>query len=665
MAAGGLRHAGEAIARRRHLSPAHAARGGRTRARLRSEPGRPHPRHSRDRRERRRPRADQDKGASLCHRHATFHAPAGAHSSRSSPPRCARRLHGAPGEASGARHGCRALDGLETLAHSLYRRLAGWTPRQPGRRRRRPFALRAGDLPPTCTLLPPATTSSRHWGCRLFARLTWRMQQTQLPVQCRQPGQNAISKYHRHAVASSWRGNAGRTRTSRSGTQRHRRQRSCRVSSTSSARSAQPDRDRSQRLRRRAGQSSSGMPPSASPTSKLAPSGAATIIPGQHHHHRRALPGIRGTGAGRHRADAEPPRRKIVLVIDDEPIRENLRMLLDEWGYQSIVAADSARTGAAAAHLEGSRSTLSSLSDLHLGEAVEDRLPTRHRQRAPPVPTADGRDDPDPPATPPATGCTPRRRQPGARCCSNRCRPPHDLFEGACTSLLGGWESAGSPANSSPFRGARPARGACIKMTFRPLCCRRRRRISKDPPMPDGAGEVGAIACEKHARPQSLRPDRRRCPLRRRPTVRPGLSRTGKRRRWRSRAAVRRRRSRRQASRPTGAPCSTMPRQSPPHPRPARRHLAGARRDAPGGLAGAPPGWACCTGCYGPWARCIGSRSPRATTRAVFRANTSRHAVAPLDDLPRRFVQRPACRSRIDGGHPTDRGPPRPASDRA
>ena len=52
-------------------------------------------------------------------------------------------------------------------------------------------------------------------------------------------------------------------------------------------------------------------------------------------------------------------------------IREGLRMLLDEWGYQSIVAADSSQAEEAAAALEGQVDLI--LSDLHLGEG-EDGL---------------------------------------------------------------------------------------------------------------------------------------------------------------------------------------------------------------------------------------------------------------------------------------------------
>jgi signal transduction histidine kinase len=57
---------------------------------------------------------------------------------------------------------------------------------------------------------------------------------------------------------------------------------------------------------------------------------------------------------------------QMVLVVDDEePIREGLRLLLQEWGYQVITAADAAQAENAVSALEGRVDLV--LSDLHLG----------------------------------------------------------------------------------------------------------------------------------------------------------------------------------------------------------------------------------------------------------------------------------------------------------
>lgn len=57
---------------------------------------------------------------------------------------------------------------------------------------------------------------------------------------------------------------------------------------------------------------------------------------------------------------------QMVLVVDDEePIREGLRALLQEWGYQAITAADAAQAEQAVVALEGRVDLV--LSDLHLG----------------------------------------------------------------------------------------------------------------------------------------------------------------------------------------------------------------------------------------------------------------------------------------------------------
>ncbi len=57
---------------------------------------------------------------------------------------------------------------------------------------------------------------------------------------------------------------------------------------------------------------------------------------------------------------------QMVLIIDDEePIREGLRLLLEEWGFQTMTAADAAQAEHAATALEGRVDLI--LSDLHLG----------------------------------------------------------------------------------------------------------------------------------------------------------------------------------------------------------------------------------------------------------------------------------------------------------
>ena len=57
---------------------------------------------------------------------------------------------------------------------------------------------------------------------------------------------------------------------------------------------------------------------------------------------------------------------QMVLVVDDEePIREGLRLLLQEWGYQVITAGDAAQAESAVSALEGRVDLV--LTDLHLG----------------------------------------------------------------------------------------------------------------------------------------------------------------------------------------------------------------------------------------------------------------------------------------------------------
>lgn len=61
---------------------------------------------------------------------------------------------------------------------------------------------------------------------------------------------------------------------------------------------------------------------------------------------------------------------QMVLIIDDEePIREGLRLLLEEWGFQTITAMDAAQAEHAATALEGRVDLI--LSDLHLGDCPD------------------------------------------------------------------------------------------------------------------------------------------------------------------------------------------------------------------------------------------------------------------------------------------------------
>ncbi|MCW5633146.1 MAG: response regulator, partial [Rubrivivax sp.] len=63
---------------------------------------------------------------------------------------------------------------------------------------------------------------------------------------------------------------------------------------------------------------------------------------------------------------------QMVLVVDDEePIREGLRLLLQEWGYQAMTAADAVQAERAVSALEGRVDLI--LSDLHLGPGAGGR----------------------------------------------------------------------------------------------------------------------------------------------------------------------------------------------------------------------------------------------------------------------------------------------------
>jgi len=78
------------------------------------------------------------------------------------------------------------------------------------------------------------------------------------------------------------------------------------------------------------------------------------------------LPGIQEELAP---ADTQPiaaQTSQMVLVVDDEePIREGLRLLLQEWGYEVMTAADATQAEQAVVMLEGRVDLV--LTDLHLG----------------------------------------------------------------------------------------------------------------------------------------------------------------------------------------------------------------------------------------------------------------------------------------------------------
>ncbi len=82
-----------------------------------------------------------------------------------------------------------------------------------------------------------------------------------------------------------------------------------------------------------------------------------------------ALGGLAGMQDELAPADTQPMQAQgplMVLVVDDEePIREGLRLLLAEWGMQVITAADAAQAEQAVTALEGRVDLV--LSDLHLG----------------------------------------------------------------------------------------------------------------------------------------------------------------------------------------------------------------------------------------------------------------------------------------------------------
>ena len=61
--------------------------------------------------------------------------------------------------------------------------------------------------------------------------------------------------------------------------------------------------------------------------------------------------------------------RTILVIEDEESIREGLRMLLEEWGYQPVIAASALLAEQAALALEGRVDLI--VSDLHLGDGPD------------------------------------------------------------------------------------------------------------------------------------------------------------------------------------------------------------------------------------------------------------------------------------------------------
>ncbi|MBI3368496.1 MAG: hybrid sensor histidine kinase/response regulator [Burkholderiales bacterium] len=62
--------------------------------------------------------------------------------------------------------------------------------------------------------------------------------------------------------------------------------------------------------------------------------------------------------------------RTILVIEDEESIREGLRLLLEEWGYQPVIAASALQAEQAALALEGRVDLI--LSDLHLGDEPQE-----------------------------------------------------------------------------------------------------------------------------------------------------------------------------------------------------------------------------------------------------------------------------------------------------
>lgn len=92
------------------------------------------------------------------------------------------------------------------------------------------------------------------------------------------------------------------------------------------------------------------------------------------------LPGLQEALAPADTVPMEFTEPRMVLVIDDEePIREGLRLLLAEWGFQSVSAADAAQAEQCVRALEGRVDLI--LSDLHLGEGPDGLEAIDHVRR--------------------------------------------------------------------------------------------------------------------------------------------------------------------------------------------------------------------------------------------------------------------------------------------
>jgi signal transduction histidine kinase/CheY-like chemotaxis protein len=82
------------------------------------------------------------------------------------------------------------------------------------------------------------------------------------------------------------------------------------------------------------------------------------------------LPGIQEDLAPADTVPMQVQTPQMVLVVDDEePIREGLQLLLQEWGYQAIAAADGPQAERAVSALDGRVDLV--LSDLHLGDGPD------------------------------------------------------------------------------------------------------------------------------------------------------------------------------------------------------------------------------------------------------------------------------------------------------
>ena len=82
------------------------------------------------------------------------------------------------------------------------------------------------------------------------------------------------------------------------------------------------------------------------------------------------LPGIQDELAPADTLPMAVQSPQMILVVDDEePIREGLRLLLQEWGYQAMTAANGAQAELAISALDGHVDLV--LSDLHLGDGPD------------------------------------------------------------------------------------------------------------------------------------------------------------------------------------------------------------------------------------------------------------------------------------------------------